>query len=253
MKTCVNCQSTLREGARFCASCGTKIEEVAVNTDETFTPSQQKISNHHLETEKIKAEIKKYWHFFVTILKRPGSLSNDTPKYYAYITISLNVVLGLFVSYKIMKSSGLYGYGSSSSIYYTTPNQMLNQSLFTLFFFSLFSLVLLFGILYLLENYVFKHSISFNSIINHYANYLALPIVLLFILILFNALDIFSLQWNIWIIVLIGLIYTIIPAVFVLKLEGQNKHSYYSPLYQVLITYLAIGLVSFIFFKDYLY
>lgn len=252
MKTCAKCQAELKEGDRFCGNCGAPVEGVT-DTAEQGSKVESETTNvvkaSKIDSEKMKKDAKQYWDFFVSILKRPGEMVESTPKNYGFITLGINTLSSFFIAlamYIYVQLTVIYSIYVGGGTTVGSDGAYFGGMVFRVLLTVVVIHIVLLAVVYMLEKFLFLRKVSFMSVVNHYANYLAVPTVLsvlLGVLCLPRLLPADIIQLSV---IAVGLVYLIIPATLILAGNNSEQGRKISPFYQLVITYLSIAFCTFI-------
>lgn len=246
MKVCPACQHK-QESGKFCGKCGSplaeatkeasvetetpSVEQETTATNETVTPTAQVAPNEQLE--KVKAESKQYFNYFLQQLKKPSAGEAADAKNH-YISLGLYVLITAIAIYALI--SGFLGSYAS----------YLGGSLFQVILYAIVFLALLIAVNVLaifLTTLLFSEGRGFTEVLTKIGSYFAIPVVISLLgllLAIVKSMTMASLVIYLGVIIAFGLI-----PIYVVSKYLHEKSKTVDPLYAFLV-YFGIVTVLFV-------
>lgn len=181
MKHCHNCQSEIKENAKFCTNCGANLiqsEEPLIESEndgaEVYTNEEvttQTTNSVTIDTEKLTSTLQNYWDYFKRTLISPSISFAETDDINGLIQFTVIALLNAFIQLFLVFS--WYPEGKFSFFF-----SILLSSLA----FNFMILLIVFG----LKRILLKSELSFQVIASQFGGFLSTAIVLQVVLALFS-------------------------------------------------------------------
>jgi hypothetical protein len=182
---CSQCGNQLEAGAKFCTSCGAKLnDEVAATKGIVAQPSSNFQDNEYVKQGKQIS--KQYFGYALTALKSPMNASRkvtSNDKVNGFITFILfSLLLPLFSYFTMSGFSSGYGYGMVDIPF--------GDTVIKPFFILAIFLLVLTSVMFVVTK-LMKVSLSFFDVLTRYATFLIVPTALLVVAVLFSIISVY--------------------------------------------------------------
>ena len=112
MNKCPNCGSDIKEGAKFCTSCGYQLVQGNVNNTVNTTNADR--AKQTVDADKMKEVSMNYWDWLVTSWKHPFKVETGE-KYTGLVTLAIEgIFFALSVMILVRKIAGAFVESSNS-------------------------------------------------------------------------------------------------------------------------------------------
>lgn len=241
MNKCPNCGSDIKEGAKFCTSCGYQL--VKGNVNNTINTNRPKQS---VDTDKMKEVSMNYWNWLVASWKHPFKVETGE-KYSGLATLAIeSVMFALSVMILVRKITGAFVESSNSIVSFfsgetsSSTSNPVGLNVFIVFFLAVFIAALaIIGAVFLIEKGFSNSNRNYLDLVNevaHKTSSLVLLNAVLFVysFIVSNA----NVNSVVLVDVVLGLM-SIIWVIGILSVALELKESKIDNIYVGLVIYIA--------------
>lgn len=145
MNKCPNCGSDIKEGAKFCTSCGYQLAQGNVNnTVNTTNTTNVDRARQTVDTDRMKEVSMSYWDWLVTSWKHPFKVQAGE-KYTGLVTLAIEgVMFALSVMILVRKIAGAFVESSNSIMSFfsggssSSTSNPVGFNVFVVFFLAVF-------------------------------------------------------------------------------------------------------------------
>lgn len=178
MNKCPNCGSDIKEGAKFCTSCGYQLVQGNVNnTVNTTNTTNVNRARQTVDTDRMKEVSMSYWDWLVTSWKHPFKVEAGE-KYTGLVTLAIEgVMFALSVMILVRKIAGAFVESSNSIMSFFSGGSSSNTSnpvgfnVFVVFFLAVFIAALaIIGAVLLIEKGFSDSNKEYLDLVNEVAH-----------------------------------------------------------------------------------
>lgn len=174
MNYCPNCGAQIREGAKFCNSCGFNLKEEQNNYHKENSDTSEDIANSSVITidkARVSKASKGYLSYFIQTLREPTTSFNETNSFYGFVQFFLiSLVHSLSILFATLTSYIQLSFGTFLGLFLLT------------YIGSFISFIIIFGIRTLLQ----KSSDSFGKTVSQYSGFFSSYLAMQIIVMIFN-------------------------------------------------------------------
>ncbi|WP_297075516.1 zinc ribbon domain-containing protein [uncultured Enterococcus sp.] len=262
MKYCVNCGSEMKAEARFCPKCG---QDQTVGGEQKNPTSDmnsnmqggqyQRSQPNMAQNETLQRTIVKsqnYFNYFLTQLKKPTTDASRAEGYFGYVTVLLFTFLQSLMIYLLADQANNYIMGMFnpySELFSLFGTSSYSYSMGFSDFLRIFVVLLLFmaalvGVSFGMSRLLGSAKVSWNHYLNQFGNFYSLMIALLIVANFALFIDLASASFVAIVITLMYLINFISVVMVILAQYKTDVKTALAPFYNILLTFILIGIVD---------
>ena len=247
MNKCPNCGSDIKEGAKFCTSCGYQLVQGNVNnTVNTTNTTNVDRARQTVDTDRMKEVSMSYWDWLVTSWKHPFKVEAGE-KYTGLVTLAIEgVMFALSVMILVRKIAGAFVESSNSIMSFfsggssSSTSNPVGFNVFVVFFLAVFIAALaIIGAVLLIEKGFSDSNKEYLDLVNEVAHKTSSLVLLNAVLFVYSFIvSNVSVNSVVLIDVVLGLM-SMIWVIGILSVAFELKETKMDNIYVGLVIYIA--------------